>query len=1524
MRVVRLALVLLALTPLSAAAAIPASERDALLAFHQATGGAAWIDSTGWLGAPGTECSWYGVGCDEAGATVVEISLPGNQLAGGLPTKLSSLANLRYLDLGDNALAGTIGSEITALAKLQSLYLGRNRFGGAIPASIGTMRALRILALDSNELEGPLPPEIGQLTEIEELYLHSNRISSLPSTVASLVRLVVLDAADNRLSAIPKELGGLTALEALYLQSNLLSGSIPAELGGMTALRDLGLSYNALTGAIPKELGALTQLEMLDLAANRLSEEIPAELGDLALLRTLSLYDNELEGNIPNALFELTALEDLYLGSNDLSGSIPAGISGLSSLRYLAIGNNELHGPIPAELGSIATLEGIELYDNELTGTIPPELMGLPNLRWLGLGGNELTGEIPPALANLAHLEELSLYHNRFTGTIPRELGQLADLQSLYLGGNLLGGSIPGELAALSRLSVLHLGDNRLSGGIPEWIGDLTSLRELILGTNELSGPIPSSITRLTALTYLDLGGNRLTGSIPPDIGALRALEYFTLGYNFLEGQIPPSLWSLANMIDLRLDGLGLSGSLPAEIGNLTKLEVLLLGDNDLSGSIPPEVGDLSSLLYLSLGLNRLTGTIPREIGSLTNLLYLDLSLNALTGPIPGEIAQLTALEPAGSDFDYNALFTGDASVAAFVDSAQYDGNFRDSQTVTPIGLRIASSTDRSMIAEWTPIVFTDGEGGYRITVSTSPGGTTAATTMTASKEVSSAKIRGLSASTTYYATIAAVTHPDGWRKNVVVSPESAPVSGSTGPAVAAPADVDLTAVAKGLIQIDGVAANEDSFTLTNFGDATTTIALERNGDFFTIDPASFTLAGGASRTVTLKSVTQPAGGYWGDVWPSGAGVPEELSVPVTLLSVSRPAGAVVAEAVTARIEITGLPGTDSIGSARFRNRGTAPLAGVVVSDVPWLVPETEPIAISAGETGSVNFTVVRSRRPAGAGESALTGTLTLVYVDGAASEDSSAKRALTTGTTGVSKTLVTVVDIPKPKVGTSPIPALGPGEIAFFAPGIASVPGVSRSLVSDLGVANAYGTRPVDDLKVYYSRLGSTSVSVATIAAIASESAVSFANVIPSVYGATAAETGTLQLRSSSLDRLVVHGRLLNLATAGGSLLAEIPILRSDRSARPTETIVLTGLAKTATIATDLFIQETSGAAATALVELLDAAGVAIGVPQTIALDAFGTAAIEDVAPAGAVTAIVTHGGTAGRLAAHVRVTDSATGDLWSVVDWSRNQQRVVRSAALRIPTVASSQGGSARKRLVGRSSSPGGLAAASTSGSLATELWLHNPGLTDSLVELALIDAAGSRRTAGVTLGPRTTMRYADVVSTLAGGSASGSLAITPKRGEIVAFARLRIADPACGSCGAVLPIVPAGSGLRAGQNQRFSGLEGASAATVSARKPGTFRSGFGVVETSGSPVTVRASLKLADGRSPVSRVLFRDVALGAGSSVAFDDLAAALYGTARGESDLHDLQVDFEVIEGSGSAVVWVTSTDNATGDTIVRTE
>ena len=76
-------------------AQIPQIERDALIALYNSTDGANWTDNTGWLGAVGTECSWFRMGCyADPGKSVSSLSFWKNGLNGTIPSELGNLTKL--------------------------------------------------------------------------------------------------------------------------------------------------------------------------------------------------------------------------------------------------------------------------------------------------------------------------------------------------------------------------------------------------------------------------------------------------------------------------------------------------------------------------------------------------------------------------------------------------------------------------------------------------------------------------------------------------------------------------------------------------------------------------------------------------------------------------------------------------------------------------------------------------------------------------------------------------------------------------------------------------------------------------------------------------------------------------------------------------------------------------------------------------------------------------------------------------------------------------------------------------------------------------------------------------------------------------------------------------------------------------------------------------------------------------------------------------------------------------------------
>ena len=572
----------------SVQAAIPQPERDALLALYAATGGDGWTQRDNWLGAPGTECSWFGVQCDDAGTHVIALYLNGNNLSGTLPAALASLPELR------------------------EIYMPENSLTGSIPAALGDLPQLQILNLSGNQLTGAIPPELGDLSELLVLMLGYNQLTGpIPSTLGNLDRLRALSLTQNFVSGpIPASIGSLSQLEFLFLDDNRLSGAIPAEMGNLAALRELSLRGNMLSGGIPAVLGGLSQLVQLDLGDNDLWGPIPVELGNLAALRSLDLSLNHLTGNIP------------------------AELGALTQLRWFSVGTNRLDGPIPESLGGLTELRFLILYDNTLTGYIPPALANLTLLEEMHLSSNHLIGPIPPELGQLANLLTLNLGENHLSESIPAALGGLTQLRYLYLGGNRLYGSIPPELGNLANLQLLDLTGNQLSGSLPDTLGQLSQLLELRLSWNQFAGPIPDSFSGLVNLVNLELVGNQMAGPFPAYLGALTHLQHIDVAWNRFSGPIPPELGNLAALRFLGLDGNEFEGGIPPALGNLAALEYLILGYNHLTGPIPDAIGNLVLLRYLWLYGNVLSGEVPATFGQLAALEAgggLELRWNALS-----------------------------------------------------------------------------------------------------------------------------------------------------------------------------------------------------------------------------------------------------------------------------------------------------------------------------------------------------------------------------------------------------------------------------------------------------------------------------------------------------------------------------------------------------------------------------------------------------------------------------------------------------------------------------------------------------------------------------------------------------------------------------------------------------------------------------------------------------------------------------------------------------------------------------
>ena len=158
-------------------------EREALIAFYNATGGDNWTDNTNWCSDKPLE-EWYGISFWNG--HVRSIHLTNNNLTGEFPEELGKLTALENLSLGWNNLTGNIPEYIGNLTTLTNLDLSLNALEGSIPGSIGNLTVLTYLNLSSNNLTGNLPASMANLNQLEYIDLCKNKLSgTIPDEIAN-------------------------------------------------------------------------------------------------------------------------------------------------------------------------------------------------------------------------------------------------------------------------------------------------------------------------------------------------------------------------------------------------------------------------------------------------------------------------------------------------------------------------------------------------------------------------------------------------------------------------------------------------------------------------------------------------------------------------------------------------------------------------------------------------------------------------------------------------------------------------------------------------------------------------------------------------------------------------------------------------------------------------------------------------------------------------------------------------------------------------------------------------------------------------------------------------------------------------------------------------------------------------------------------------------------------------------------------------------------------------------------------
>ena len=135
------------------------TDREALVAFYNATDGENWDESNSWLSDAPLGLGWKGVTTNNDGR-VTKLILRYNGLSGEIPAELGSLSNLTILVLSGNELSGEIPPELGSLSNLVGLNLSENQLSGEIPPELGSLSNLTSLNLSFTGLSGCVPSSL--------------------------------------------------------------------------------------------------------------------------------------------------------------------------------------------------------------------------------------------------------------------------------------------------------------------------------------------------------------------------------------------------------------------------------------------------------------------------------------------------------------------------------------------------------------------------------------------------------------------------------------------------------------------------------------------------------------------------------------------------------------------------------------------------------------------------------------------------------------------------------------------------------------------------------------------------------------------------------------------------------------------------------------------------------------------------------------------------------------------------------------------------------------------------------------------------------------------------------------------------------------------------------------------------------------------------------------------------------------------------------------------------------------------
>ena len=482
-----------------------------------------------------------------------------------------------------------------------------------------------------------------KLWKLTHVNLSQCQLTEVPSSIGEvLVGVKTLNLANNCLKVVPRTLASCVKLELLNMNSNQCR-YIPSWLA---KLKNIKMECNMIMSLSPQE------------KVKNVRENIYYENKDWIQVsdpyRNRLVYFNNKSGEVCSYLTDsngfqnrkerehyptFTQLEELRLSHNRLT-AVPESIGTMSSLRVLYLANNHIN-LIPLSIGNLLSLQVLDARENNLA-SIPNEMNKLCSLVTLNVSSNNIN-HFPEFIIEMRHLKHIDMSRNKMA-CIPYKIGFNRKISLLNLCSNPINDP-PYEVFTQTTEKILY--DCRQKYLEEKHRGSLQKINvhecgigsEYLFLEPDLELMINEKLRMAEESFSLYLEHLNLS-MIPDNMYLFNKIRTISLNGNPLsvldwKAKSPsPSLLSLS-MKDCRLRYISNS------ILYLANLEYLDLDCNDIT-AIPEEVCRLNKLKVLRINKNNLT-TLPQNIGDIPNLREIYLNYNYVD-ELPTSIIHIVSL----------------------------------------------------------------------------------------------------------------------------------------------------------------------------------------------------------------------------------------------------------------------------------------------------------------------------------------------------------------------------------------------------------------------------------------------------------------------------------------------------------------------------------------------------------------------------------------------------------------------------------------------------------------------------------------------------------------------------------------------------------------------------------------------------------------------------------------------------------------------------------------------------------------